>query len=94
MRIGVLGTAVVGHTIGKKLVALGHEVKMGARTAKNEKAEGGQVTEILTKWFGWRSVIDLGDITSARAPEMVLPLWRRLFSTFKTPNLNIHIVRP
>ena len=216
MRIGVLGTGVVGQTIGKKLVALGHEVKMGARTASNEKAEGwvrangtrasngtfadaasfgeivfnctsgmaslealkqagaknldgkilidianpldfskgmpptlsvcntdslgeqiqrafpstrvvktlntinthvmvdptlipgdsdvfvsgndasakAKVTEILTKWFGWRSVIDLGDITSARATEMVLPLWLRLFSTFKTPNVNIHIVRP
>jgi len=38
MKIGVLGTGLVGNTIATKLVALGHEVKMGARSATNEKA--------------------------------------------------------
>ncbi len=38
MKIAVLGTGMVGNTIGGKLVALGHEVKMGSRTAGNEKA--------------------------------------------------------
>jgi hypothetical protein len=38
MKIGVLGTGMVGETIGTKLVALGHEVVMGSRTATNEKA--------------------------------------------------------
>jgi len=38
MRFGVLGTGTVGDAIASKLVALGHEVKMGARDAKNEKA--------------------------------------------------------
>jgi predicted dinucleotide-binding enzyme len=38
MRIAVLGTGVVGTTIGSKLVSLGHEVRMGARSATNEKA--------------------------------------------------------
>src|SRR3954466_5698629 len=38
MRIGVLGTGMVGQTIAKKLVELGHEVRMGAREAGNEKA--------------------------------------------------------
>ena len=38
MKIAVLGTGMVGETIGSKLVALGHEVKMGSRTANNEKA--------------------------------------------------------
>ncbi len=38
MKIGVFGTGTVGATIGSKLVALGHEVKMGSRTANNEKA--------------------------------------------------------
>ena len=38
MKIAVLGTGMVGETIGSKLVALGHEVKMGSRTATNEKA--------------------------------------------------------
>src|SRR5438445_13688452 len=38
MKIGVFGTGIVGNAIGSKLVALGHEVKMGSRTATNEKA--------------------------------------------------------
>lgn len=38
MQIGILGTGMVGNTIGKKLIELGHEVKMGSRTADNEKA--------------------------------------------------------
>lgn len=38
MRIGVLGTGVVGRTLGDKLVELGHEVRMGSRRAGNENA--------------------------------------------------------
>lgn len=39
MKIAVLGTGMVGDTIGSKLVELGHEVKMGSRTSDNEKAK-------------------------------------------------------
>src|SRR6185503_4311184 len=39
MRIAVFGTGSVGTTIGSKLVALGHEVKMGSRTSANEKGQ-------------------------------------------------------
>ncbi len=38
MRVGVLGTGDVGRALGKGFVALGHEVKMGSRSADNEKA--------------------------------------------------------
>jgi 8-hydroxy-5-deazaflavin:NADPH oxidoreductase len=38
MKIAVLGTGVVGNTIATKLIQLGHLVKMGSRTSKNEKA--------------------------------------------------------
>ena len=38
-KIGVLGTGMVGNTIGSKLVQLGYEVMMGSRTATNEKAQ-------------------------------------------------------
>jgi predicted dinucleotide-binding enzyme len=37
-KIGILGTGVVGNTIGSKMIALGYEVKMGSRTANNDKA--------------------------------------------------------
>lgn len=36
--IGILGTGVVGATIGSKLCELGFTVKIGSRTATNEKA--------------------------------------------------------
>lgn len=39
MKIGVLGTGDVGKALGKGFLALGHEVKMGSREAKNAKAE-------------------------------------------------------
>lgn len=38
MRVGVLGTGMVGRTIAGKLVSLGHEVVMGSRTADNPEA--------------------------------------------------------
>ncbi|MEI8046607.1 MAG: NAD(P)-binding domain-containing protein [Bacteroidota bacterium] len=36
--IAILGTGMVGDTIGTKLVSLGHNVMMGSRSADNEKA--------------------------------------------------------
>ena len=38
MHVGILGTGDVGRALGKGFVALGHDVRMGARDAKNEKA--------------------------------------------------------
>ncbi len=214
MKIGILGTGIVGDTIGTKLIQLGHEVKMGSRTANNEKAAAwvkkngrrasqdtfadaaafgeilfnctsgaasldvlkmagannlqgkvlidisnpldfskgmptlwvcntdslgeqiqrafpetkvvktlntmncqvmvdpslvkgdhdvfvsgndaeakATVTRILKDGFGWKSVIDLGDITTARDAEMVLPLWITLRGQLQTHAFNFRIVR-
>jgi predicted dinucleotide-binding enzyme len=215
MKIGVLGTGMVGETIASKLVALGHDVKMGARSATNEKAAawakraGGKashgtfadaaafaeivfnctngaaslqaleaagaknldgkvlidisnpldfskgmpptllvgsgdslaeqiqralpgvrvvkalntvnahvmvdparvaggdhtafvsgndaaakrkVVEILEGWFGWKSVIDLGDISTARGPEGYLMMWLRLYGALHTADFNVKVV--
>ncbi len=59
----------------------------------NDAAARAQVTEILKTSFGWKNVIDLGDITTARGPEMYLPLWLRLWGALQTPMLNLKIVR-
>jgi 8-hydroxy-5-deazaflavin:NADPH oxidoreductase len=40
MRIGVLGTGIVGRTLATKLVSVGHQVMMGSRSAENESAVG------------------------------------------------------
>ncbi|AKJ04048.1 hypothetical protein ATI61_101856 [Archangium gephyra] len=215
MKIAVLGTGMVGETIGGKLVALGHEVKMGSRSANNEKAAAwvkkvgakasqgtfadatafgelifnctsgsgslealnaagkenlkgkllldisnpldfskgmpptlfvsntdslgeqiqrafpelkvvktlntisanvmvdparipgehavfvsgndadakAQVKRLLTEWFGWKQIIDLGDITTSRGTESYLPLWLRLWGALGTPDFNIQIVK-
>jgi predicted dinucleotide-binding enzyme len=214
VRIGILGTGVVGQTLGGKLVELGHEVKLGSRTSANEKAAkwvgqhgsrasqgtfaeaasfgemvfnctsgmvslealrsagsanlagkvlvdvanpldfshgmpptlsvcnsdslGEQIqrafpdakvvkalntmnagvmvnpssvpgdhdvficgndagaksqTSDLLRSFGWRTIVDLGDISGARGVEMLLPLWLRLMGTFKTATFNFHIAR-
>lgn len=214
MKFGLFGTGAVSQSIGRKLVSLGHEVKMGARDAKNEKAaafvressqlasqgtfsDAAQFGEVLVnatqgaasldvlksaggenldgkvlidianpldfskgmppslfvcnidslgeriqaaypnlkvvktfntmnasvmvnpgmvpgphdificgnddqaksavigllKSFGWKDPIDLGDITSARATEMLLPIWIRLWGKLGTANFNFHIAR-
>src|SRR5262245_54125021 len=38
MKVGILGTGDVGKALGRGFIALGHEVKMGAREASNPKA--------------------------------------------------------
>lgn len=214
VRIGILGTGVVGQTIGGKLADLGHDVKLGSRTATNEKAakwvaqhgshasqgtfadaasfgeivfnctsgmvslealrsagaanlagkvlvdisnpldfshgmpptlsvcnsdsiaeqiqrafpdakvvktlnttnavvmvnpsvvpgdhdifvsgnDAGAKSEVseLLRSFGWQTIIDLGDISSARGVEMLLPIWLRLMGTFKTATFNFHVAR-
>ena len=214
VRIGILGTGVVGQTLGGKLVELGHEVKLGSRTSANEKAgkwvgqhgsrasqgtfaeaasfgemvfnctsgmvslealrsagsanlagkvlvdvanpldfshgmpptlsvsnsdslaeqiqrafpdakvvkalntmnagvmvnpssvpgdhdvficgnDAGAKSQVsdLLRSFGWRTIVDLGDISGARGVEMLLPVWLRLMGTFKTATFNFHVAR-
>jgi predicted dinucleotide-binding enzyme len=39
MRIGLLGTGMVGHALADRLAQLGHQVRMGARDPDNEAAD-------------------------------------------------------
>lgn len=50
------------------------------------------VTDVLES-FGHKDVIDLGDISTARGPEMLLPLWLRLLTVLGTPTFNFKVVR-
>ena len=215
MKIGILGTGMVGDAIGTKLIQLGHEVKMGSRSANNEKAAAwvkkngknasqgtfadaaafgeivfnctsgmasldalkmagadnlkgkvlidianpldfskgmppslrvcntdslgeqlqrafpetkvvktlntmncqvminpslvkgehdvfvsgddadakAKVISILKDWFGWKSVIDLGDIKTARGVEMLLPFWITLRGQLQTGTFNFKIAQ-
>lgn len=59
----------------------------------NDAAAKAQATAWLTAWFGWKHVIDLGDITAARGMEMYLPLWLRLWGTLGTGEFNVKVVK-
>ncbi len=59
----------------------------------NDSAAKAQVTDFLKREFGWKSVIDLGDITTARGVEMILPIWLNLFSALQSPLFNFKVVR-
>jgi len=59
----------------------------------NDAAAKDSVKRWLGEWFGWRDVIDLGDITTARGTEMLLPIWVRLMGALGTPMFNFKIVR-
>ncbi|HXD11982.1 MAG TPA: NAD(P)-binding domain-containing protein, partial [Anaerolineales bacterium] len=50
------------------------------------------VVRILREWFGWREVIDLGDITTSRSVEMYMLLWRSLRKSISAQRFNIKVV--
>ena len=52
-----------------------------------------QVAALLER-FGWPSgsILDLGDISSARGTEMYVPLWLRLWGVVGTGRFNIKVV--
>ena len=58
----------------------------------NDAAAKATVTELLES-FGHTDVIDLGDISTARGTEMLLPVWLRLMGAFGTAAFNFKIVR-
>jgi hypothetical protein len=59
----------------------------------NDAGAKAKVTEILRGWFGWKHVVDVGDLTAARGTEAYLLLWVRLYGALQTPNFNVHLVR-
>jgi predicted dinucleotide-binding enzyme len=71
-----------------QLAETDHTVFVSGNDAEAKQA----VTELLES-FGWTDVIDLGDITTARGTEMMLPVWLRLFSALQKPIFNFKIVR-
>ena len=58
----------------------------------NDAAAKATVTGLLES-FGHTDVIDLGDISTARGPEMYLPIWLRLMGALGTAAFNVKVVR-
>ncbi|GGH96721.1 NADPH-dependent F420 reductase [Arthrobacter liuii] len=65
----------------------------GSVFVSGNDAEAKAVVAGLLEDFGHRDVIDLGDITTARGTEMLLPVWLRLWGALGTPAFNFKIVR-
>ena len=51
-----------------------------------------EVTNLL-QGFGWKHVMDLGGIQSARGMEMALPLWLAIVTASNDPMFNFSIIR-
>lgn len=60
----------------------------------DDRSAKARVMEIL-ETFGWLSgdIIDLGDITAARAMEMYVILWVRIMGALDTAAFNVRVVR-
>ena len=63
MKIGILGTGDVGRALGNGFIALGHEVKMGSRDARNEKALAWASTAGINASAGtFADAVQFGDV--------------------------------
>jgi predicted dinucleotide-binding enzyme len=83
------------NTIGAPIMVNPGAVGGGDHTvfvSGNDKDANAQVAALL-KSFGWRDVLDLGDISSARGPEMYMGMWIRLWGATQTGMLNVKVVR-
>ena len=59
----------------------------------NDAGAKERATAILKGDFGWKRVIDLGDVTQSRGTESWLALWIRLYGALGTGDFNLKIVR-
>src|SRR6266540_1432857 len=59
----------------------------------NDDGAKAQIRALLMS-FGWpeSSIVDLGDISTARGAEMYVALWLRLIGAVQTPNFNIRVI--
>jgi predicted dinucleotide-binding enzyme len=71
-----------------RLAGAEHSVFLSGNDAQAKQT----VRELLAS-FGWKDIIDLGDITTARGPEMLLGAWLRLYGALNTPQFNFKVVR-
>jgi predicted dinucleotide-binding enzyme len=88
--VKTLNTTTASVMVDPVLVAAGdHDLFISG----NDPDAKQRVTTLLREWFGWKSVIDLGDISTARGTEMLLPIWVRLWGALGTPMFNFRIAR-
>ncbi|HJQ09941.1 MAG TPA: NAD(P)-binding domain-containing protein [Gemmatimonadaceae bacterium] len=87
--VKTLNTVTAALMVEPSVVSSPHTMFISGNDAPAKSA----VVKLLKEGFGWKEVLDLGDLTAARAQEMYLPLWLRLYMNLQTPNVNVHVVR-
>lgn len=75
--------------VNPKLLPESHSVFLSG----NDEGARQQVRALLRE-FGWddEDIIDMGDITTARGSEQLLPIWTRLFNSSQNPMFNFKVV--
>ena len=67
-----------------------HTIFMSGNSAEAKLDVG-----LLLQSFGWKgeNIIDVGDITTARGTEQLLPLWIRLYGAFGNAMFQFKVVK-
>jgi predicted dinucleotide-binding enzyme len=101
MRVAVLGTGAAGRAIASRLLQFGHTVTMGSRRADGEAlaewvAEAGE--DAQGTFAGGAAASSDESLAEqiqagARAAEMYVALWVRLYGTLDSADFNIAIAR-
>jgi predicted dinucleotide-binding enzyme len=84
-----LNTVTAAVMVDPSLVGGGDHTMFVAGNYDSAKSE---VTKLLHS-FGWRDVVDLGDISGSRGMEAMLVLWLRSMQTLGGPMFNVKLVR-
>jgi hypothetical protein len=87
--VKTLNTMNANLMVNPALLSASHDIFVSG----NDAAAKARVSAFLRDEFGWQSVIDLGDITSARSVEMLVTIWLRLFGALQTPLFNFKVVK-
>jgi len=74
--------------VNPQLVPAAHTVFLSSNDASAKQTARG-----LLESFGWKDIMDLGDIATARATESYLQLWLAMWRTLGTAAFNIKVVR-
>ncbi len=60
--------------------------------ASNDAEAKREVVALLER-FGWKDIVDLGDLSACRAMEQLVPLWMKLDEKFDGPQFGLAVVR-
>jgi predicted dinucleotide-binding enzyme len=87
--VKALNTMNCNIMVDASLVKGEHDVFM----CGNDPGAKSKVAELLKGSFGWKNVVDLGDLTAARGQEMFVIFWVRLYRALGSPMFNVHVAR-